>query len=433
MHLTTHFRIIATVGLICFTEFVRFMFGFSTFAVCINRIINQSIKQNILFVKIIQACTSAKSLSPEIIHIFKQNTHSVAIDDDEIDHELVRNIQQQYNIQEMTERPVHSGMVSVVYLGKIGEQKVVIKTKRRNIEERIREGSANINFIYECLYKLLSIKPELQDKLKTMSSITKTTPYLISQCDFESEINALVATREEMSAFPICEDIVIPRVYNKTTANAQYIIMEHLSGGFSDKITDDALRKQYLRMFVAFTLTQGWFTTYYHTDLHNGNIICMSSDTGPKLGVIDFGMNMKLTGEMKEKMQQTFKLICNIDKTTGEVSVTDFSRIKAKEYINLIVVDKIDVGKLSEQQQAHIDIAMQTVLSGLADGSLEEYHINQTFDVLKQQLGMDFVVNMEMVLLLISLSMGNSTLRLLANHNTDEIREHIQEVLKEFM
>ena len=429
--IVAHCKIVMTVAYICMYQFGLYALGFTKLAQCVDDAINQSIKSNILFVKIIQALTSTTLLPPEVIDIFKRNTHSVAIDEDEIDNVLLSRIQRDYEIR--TIQPFHSGMVSIVYIGEKDGRKVVIKLKRKDIAKRIANGSDNINFVYDCLHRLLVFSPDLQAKLNSMNSITKTAEYLISQCDFENEINALITTAMEIREFPICENIVIPAVYNKPgdIPNAEFIVMEHLSGEFPDRITCDEQRKRYMYLFLAFTMTQGWFTTFYHTDLHNGNVLCMTDASGNRrLGVIDFGMNMKLTSDMKESMQRMSQTLCKIHLQTGEAVMSD---IKARDYVNLVLAEKIDVDTFTDEQQAAIDEAMNTILTALSDGTLAEYHINQTFDVLKNRLGVDLILNMEMVLMLISLSMGNSTLRILANNDETAIRENIRDVMKEFV
>ena len=75
--------------------------------------------------------------------------------------------------------------------------------------------------------------------------------------------------------------------------NTDFIILEYLEGKFPTEITEPTELTQYLKLLVTFITIQIWFFSYYHTDLHTGNILCIKDNDGnSKLGIIDFGMNI---------------------------------------------------------------------------------------------------------------------------------------------
>ena len=48
---------------------------------------------------------------------------------------------------------------------------------------------------------------------------------------------------------------------------------------------------------------------YIHSDLHPGNVICMKRDGQLKIGIIDFGMNIKLLPTMKKSLLKILEMV----------------------------------------------------------------------------------------------------------------------------
>jgi len=454
-YLSNNFFILVCIQYHCFSEFVMYFIGHIDFNTCINNIVNKCIRQNILFVKVFQSMTSGNILPKTIIDIFKKNTHSVVYTDDELNTELLNDVIIKYNIKlfDPYQKPFHSGMVSVAYFGEMsdgdgdgdGKKKVIVKLKRNNIANRIKQGSENVSFIYNLLCFMFYMNRQIINKLDSVKSITKTTGYLVSQCDFEKEIIAIRTTIDELKQYSICENIIVPSVYNteEDSVSPEFIILEYLDGKFPTDICDIEERKQYLNLFVKFVSIQTWFFTYFHTDLHNGNIICIKNEdddcccdvecsssepvkTTPsyKIGIIDFGMNMNLNPEIKSSLQFFSDTMFTTD---------DIHDVKLSKHINRFLLEPINISKLDKQDLDCIDKSVLELLILMKKGTLVENDVNTIFEQISKKLNTPLILNMEFVLILLSMSMAQSTSFILANHDIVVLEKTFKNVYFEIM
>lgn len=420
--------ILFMLGYIFIYENTQYMFGITNIKECYTNIINRSIKYNVLIVKIMQALTAKHNVLPEIHAVLTENTHNVKYDEEELDQLLLDNICKNYKITLHDNKPFHSGMISVVYLGELDNgKKVVIKMKRNNIANRIKFGSDNVNFIYSLLRTIFACNSKMISQLESLKSITKTQEYLISQCDFGKEIDALITTKEEISQYSICNNVVIPHVYNteEDIQSAEFIIMEFLEGKFSSEITDDIERKVYYKILCTFMTLHFWYCKYYHTDLHNGNIICINDNGTYKIGIIDFGMNIKINNDIRKILT----MVVELNYTTG------LENSHLSKYINSILTSPIDINELTKQQTTVLDNCLIELALQMQKGSLNEQVVDNEYrkmaNVLTPQF--EFVFNIDFILLLLGVSMGNSSAFTLVNHNKQIIEDTMKEVYFEMM
>jgi predicted unusual protein kinase regulating ubiquinone biosynthesis (AarF/ABC1/UbiB family) len=415
------------LGYIFIYEYTQHSFGITSVKQCYTNIINRSIKHNVLIVKIMQALTAKHELDPEIHAVLTENTHNVKYDDEELDQLLLDNICKNYNIHLLDNKPAHSGMISIVYLGEQHGKKVVIKMKRKDIVNRIKRGSDNVNFIYSLLRKVFAFNSKIISQLESLKSITKTQEYLISQCDFGKEIDALITTKQEIAQYSVCKNVVIPHVYNieEDIQNGHFIIMEFLEGKFASDITDDCERKTYYRIFAGFIAIHTWFGKYFHTDMHNGNVICMNDNGIHKIGIIDFGMNVK----MSKDIQTIFMTFADIAYTTG------FENAKLHKHINSFLTKPIDISKLTDIQLDIIDKSITFMALHMQSGDLNEEHINKGYNEMADAITPQFelVLNMNFILIMLGVSMGNSTVRVMMKNDTKTIEDTLKELYFEIM
>jgi predicted unusual protein kinase regulating ubiquinone biosynthesis (AarF/ABC1/UbiB family) len=299
--------------------------------------------------------------------------------------------------------------------------------KRNNIANRIKHGSDNVNFIYNLLCKVFACNKKMLSQLDSLKSITKTQEYLISQCDFGKEIDALISSKEEIAKYSICKNVVIPQVYNsdEDIQSANFIIMEFLEGKFASDITDEDERKIYYKILSGFMAVHTWFGKYFHTDMHNGNIICMYENGIHKIGIIDFGMNVTITKEI----QNALVTFTDIAYTTG------FENAKLHKHINSFLTSPIDLSKLNEQQLDIIDKAMCFMIKHMQTGDLNEEHINKGYNEMADAITpqFEFVFNMNFILVILGVSMANSTVRIMMKHDEQAIEQILKEVYFEIM
>jgi len=426
-YLAEHTYILLTIGSIFLHEYIQYMFGCTSMKTCYTNIINRSIKYNVLIVKIMQALTAKFEIHPEIHAVLTQNTHNVKYYEEELDQILLDNICKNYGLRLLDTKPFHSGMISVVYLGEINGEQVVIKMKRTNIESRIKNGSDNVIFIYDLLKFVFSYNTELISKLESLKSITKTQEYLIAQCDFNKEIDALITTKQEMTTYSICENIVIPKVYNteEDIQTGDFIIMEFLEGKFASELIDDDDRKKYYKIFATFMAIHTFYSKYFHTDMHNGNILCMNCDGVYKIGIIDFGMNVAIQKDIQKALFSFSEIMY----------VTGLDNAKLHVHLNAFVTKPIDLSLLNHTQLSAIDKSMCFMAHHMQSGDLNEEHINQTYNELSNTLKNQSTIewNMNFILMILGVSMANSTVRIMMRNDIKSIENTLKEIYFEMM
>ena len=422
--------ILAKLTAIFWCETIKYICKINTFDKCIDNIIQLSIKQNILFVKVIQALSSEKSLSDTVITVLKKNTHSVGYEQEELNDSLIEMIKNKYAITLYEDKPFHSGMVSVAYKGELRDgQKVVIKILRKNIKSRIRQGSENIAFLYYVLswFSIIIHDIEFKDKLEILKSIINTTEYLVGQCNFDNEIMAINTSILEKNKTDICKNIIIPKVFNneEDICNTKFIILEFLDGKFPVDIKDIDKREQYLKMFILFSFMQMYYFTYLHSDLHNGNIICMEDEAGNlKLGIIDYGMNIKVTKEIKRALIYFSEQIFSNSPKLKNLS----------SHIDSFIINKINMNEISLENIDKTNVLMYELFKSIKSGILNEAVLHKVFGDIAILLNLkQFELNMDFILILLSLSMMQGCINYLSNYDKKISEKIFTEVYLEIM
>lgn len=404
------------------SETAKYTFGSNDLTLYVGNLIHRASKHNILIVKFAQTLTKNPNLSKNVTDAMELYTHSAPFDEREIDITVLNKIKQTYNV-ELPDKPFHSGMISVAYMGTMNEQQVVVKLKRNNIANKIREGSENVTFIYNMLYWVSSYTKGLTDILALLQVLTQTTEYLISQCDFEHEIDVLQTTLKEVGEHDHLIDVVIPTVYNTPDdiKDTEFILMEYLDGKFSSEIEDRDERSQYLSIMVKFGLSMTWFFTYYHTDLHHGNVLCMKKDGKLKLGIIDFGMVLVLTNNVRGILN------CIVDLNGVD------NKPSPLKLINLMFDTKIDESKLNADQRTILMDAVQNLAQMCFTGQLNESVVFKTVEDINRVLNDKLILKLDTFLLILSMAMTNSVLQTLSGGETELIESNMRQVVAEFM
>ena len=402
-------------------ETMLYSIGYTDKTCYLRNLINKGSKHNVLFIKIAQSMMGYGLLSSDAVEIIKQNTHSVCVEDDEIDIILLEKIKKDYNITLLSEIHFHAGMIAVVYLGLMDDKKVVIKIKRQNIENRLIMSCEHVDFIYRIVNVFSRFSNFIKLIMLSIQSITGTAPYIISQCNFDVEIDALITTKKEIADYPlILQNIVIPSVYNKPAdvENVNFIVMEYLEGEFSNDVAIDK-RTAYLEKIMKYSILMGWFFTYYHTDMHCGNLICMKDE---KVGLIDFGMVIKMSEFSKEGLR-----------FITEINQNRIEKQYAFKCINYICKEKTDLTLLSDTQISELNLIINEIIYNISIGCFTERDIVIAIEKFRDILKKKMIINLEMFIILISAAMLNSTLRVLSNEDTTIIDNIVQKVCMEIM
>lgn len=250
-------------------------------------------KKNILYVKMFQAI----SLNNNLIDGAMNNellkyTDSAPYTDEDIDEDLLRDIVKKYHLTpENDVLPSKSGMISLVYKMKTAEnEEVIIKVKRKNINERLDAAIEKLVFFIN----VLSLIPQF-NVLDISTVIKKNIALLREQLDFQQEVKNTLEMQENCKNLKY---IKIPSVYQEfTTEFPDAIMMEYVKGihivNLSDKDYD-----QYAKLVMKYGFVSIINNSVTHGDLHAGNIIFIKNSEGDSvLGLIDFGIVTRINEE----------------------------------------------------------------------------------------------------------------------------------------
>lgn len=355
-------------------------------------------KYNLLVVKILQSMSGIDWFPENIKAFTRLQTNKVYFSDDEIDHEKLRDIVSRYNITLDSLTPINSGMVAIVFAGvNRDNQRVVIKTKRKNIYNRIKTSYDLVACIYNTLSYIAKPFRKLNDIFMNLKSFIESKDYILSQCDLATEIDALKTTRACVSQFDF---IVIPQVYNED-ADTDFIVMECLEGKPAFELTDQSDKIKYGEYMCRYVWISAYLTDYLHTDMHPGNVICMKDN---KIGLIDFGMNIKVTPTFRDFVMSLF--ICIIEKEANPSKKVDI--LKA-------------VGTMMEPQLQTdlrnydgVNDIMIELMVNVYNGMFDETRFNCAIKQMQELTGIRVLrFNQTLVKMLMGLSMYQSTLNLM--------------------
>lgn len=403
-------------------ECMMYVFGYSDVTTSICSAIKRCSVHNILTIKVAQSLMGFHEFSPEAVKALTHNSYDVNVEDDEIDIILLNNILKEYDITLTDNKPFHSGMIAIVYLGIMQDKPVVIKLKRMDITKRLITGCSNVNFIYDFLNIIAKINTNLKKIMLSFKSISQTTEYLISQSNFENEINVLSVTKRELGECPSGYDIRIPTIYNKPSdlQNTEFIIMEYFDGKFATDITDTKERDEYLKIFVKFVILQTWICSYMHTDIHCGNVIYLKEDGILKMGVIDFGMNLRMIDRTRTLVNF---LIDQIDSESMDAQIL----------LNFLTKDNIVLSKLPLIKQDNINNIVNSLHKLIKLSNITERDLATAMDSIGTELNTNIEIDLTILAVLISISMGRASLSVLSGYDDTKCKNIITEVYRDLI
>jgi predicted unusual protein kinase regulating ubiquinone biosynthesis (AarF/ABC1/UbiB family) len=367
--------------------------------------------------------TGSNMFSQHTNDLFKQYTHSAYIAEGEIDALMLDKIKKDYDIQLINDKPFHSGMIAVVYLGIMNNKKVIVKIKRKNITSRVKDGCSNVIFIYNILKHISWMNESLKEILLSIKVIEQTTEYLISQCNFEHEIEVMTTTQNEIREQEMLNNVMVPTVYNKPDdiPSTNFILMEYFDGVFSNDLNDLEERTQYLKELLTYGILSTWVLTYYHTDLHSGNIIYMKENGILKVGIIDFGMVLKMSDTGKEFLKSFAEITNGVPKDNSI------------QIISTLLNINIDKNKLKAEEIQQIDDVYKKLALMISAGQGTDKEVFKIVEQLKSILKIKVKISLELFLIIISVSMANSTVVQLSKGDLKLVEETSKKVVSEIL
>ena len=404
-----------------------FVVGFISYDEYIRLVLLNLTQSNVLFIKLFQSLSANKSVSPHMLTLFRKNTNSSEYYQDDIDYKLIDRIREKYDIVIENLVPINSGMIAIVFKGNTREgNELVIKIKRKDIAARLERGYKQFVFWYQ-VAKVITYPIQANDFLESIASFIESKDYIMTQCDFNNEIEVMRTTKEEVGDFSEnntisdLDKILIPDVYN-LPGDDDFIVMDYLSGTTCFAI-DENEKEQYVRLLLKFALCSNYLFRYMHTDLHPGNLICMKDEGKLKLGIIDFGMSLNIgDSNIKLALSRVSDILLN-------------SNDKQKDFI-FYVKDLLnpapDISLYTSEQRIKLNIIIENLFTDLLKGKLTELTIRKyksKIDTIVPGLSKNHF-DVDVVKILLAFTMINSTI-LSLTRDTEFIYETQKKIIVE--
>ena len=304
--------ILSTISNICFLLDMMYIFSVEYITYLVSKNYNAFIKniayrlsnKNILYIKIFQAI----SLNNHIIDDVMNNellsyTDSAPYDTSDIDWNALNNVKRDFKLHMLDDKPINSGMISIVYKMKNdADEDIIIKIKRCNIEQKLDYAIQKLMF----LIYVLSFIPRI-NTLNIPSIVNKNLTLLKQQLNFEEEVQNTIDMKENCKNLKY---VKIPTIYPEATKLFPNIIMmEYIQGAHISKI--DAIDYEtYAKLIIKYGFVSLLITGLTHGDLHGGNIIFIknaaNADVSFQIGIIDFGIVLKINPTIKNVFLEIF-------------------------------------------------------------------------------------------------------------------------------
>lgn len=291
---------------------------------CIQNIANYLASINIIYSKVFQSLSAgANILSIEEMKYLSQfnDTAPFNVSDLYDVQDIIANLNKKCNTNLKVKHatPERSGMVALVYYGTIDDNNVVVKVKRRNIEDKLEDALNKMRFVV----KVASYLPWL-NRLYLPTIFEENRQDMINQVDFSNEVRNLSVYKKN---FRHMDFVKIPNVYEYfTNEDDRVIVMERLYGSRLHDIKSNKEKAEYGPLVARFSMKSILYDRRYHADLHAGNIFFIGNDKDRRIGIIDFGIVGTVSKEEQDSFYNFFKSIL-VDNNYVEGSNVLLSRL----------------------------------------------------------------------------------------------------------
>jgi len=356
---------------------------------------------NILYVKIFQAFALNNSLIDDHINNkLIKFTDNAPWNFSDINLCELNNVADKYDIdlRRGYEIPINSGMISLVFKGydkKNSNKEIIIKMKRKNIQQRLDDAIDNLLFF---MY-VLSFIPIIH-KYQLADVVNKNIDIIRRQTDFLEEINNMEKMRENCKNLKY---VKIP-VANKavTEEYPDVIVMDCIIGMKINEVKGcdcDEFAKLVVKFGIVTTLIHG----VAHGDLHGGNILFIKDDDDPryphKIGVIDFGILYEVDSGYKSLLFDVFTKLFEVSPRESGIKLLNsgifeppeiLQNLSIETYNNIvdilegIIYDTVKTSKGANQLQIYK--ALSKINEYLSKEELRSTGIRPSGDFVKSQL-----------------------------------------------
>ena len=270
-------------------DYLKYKTGWVDYNTTVKIMCTRLAGYNILYVKFFQ--WFAGDVNDELYDFFQGFKNNVPYTEDDIDWPAI----QATGITNISERPINSGTIALIFKGKLYDRVVILKVLRKGIEPKIQSLFRHLRLVEKVLsycYGSVEFPP---------------ANYFIDQTDFHKEAeNINIFARK----FEKNKNVRIPRVYLST---GKVIVMDYLESAKDQKQWTLAEQKTYNKIFTRFLVASYFIKDIYHADLHMGNLIFMREGTDYKIGLIDFGVIGFLNIENQNFIYDLFAVLSKND------------------------------------------------------------------------------------------------------------------------
>lgn len=268
---------------------------------------------NIVYVKIFQSlCLDNNLLNENEKQYLLKYTDNVPYHNDEIDYDVLKKLETNYDIIIENFEPINSGIIGIVFSGiykKENNSKVIIKILKKNITNKINNAFDELllaSYILEFI--------PLISNFNLYKLILDNKESFINQLDFTKEVNNIELFTSKNKNLPAYK---FPKVIKSITNEYNnVIVMENIKGLTINevKVTDQSIKDEFNKLYVKFGLISLLYNNAIHNDLHSGNLFFYINDDTKKLpkyqmGLIDFGI---CTFPSKENQNIYYNFLINI-------------------------------------------------------------------------------------------------------------------------
>ena len=242
----------------------RFIYSIDNFDQFIINVCERIKHRNVFYIKAIQAASSNNEVFSERVRKYmKIMADQVPYNNDEYDINNLKNILRTKNIV-LSDKPIASGTISVVFKAFDDDKIYAIKYKRDNVDLHIKKSIEEMKFVIT----ILNSMPYL-NRMNLLTTFNENTKYIEEQLSFLDEwenINTVYKANKRDNRY------LIPRPYYKdiTENNNNIIIMEYLDGVGLEELSESD-KDKFCEIVSKFGIKSIFFNGFVHGDLHQGN------------------------------------------------------------------------------------------------------------------------------------------------------------------